>query len=391
MNIIDLFSGCGGFSLGFMRTGFISKLAVEIDLWATETYKKNHPDAVVVNDDICAVNPLDHFSVGDIDGIIGGPPCQGFSLSGNRDSKDPRNSLFMEFVRFVKTLQPKFFVMENVTGILSMRTRDKRLVKAIIQDEFENAGYSLCITILNAAEFGVPQSRQRVFFFGVRKELPFSPPDLIPRATHGVNNQLSLWDAISDLPQINSGQGHDIQEYKVEPQNEYQVAMRTGSGKIFNHVAMRHTPRLVERFKQITYGQSVKDVTSEHGQRKRGDVASISGIVYSQNNMRPYPDRPCPTVAASFQSNFIHPYLNRNFTAREGARIQSFPDTYIFMGKRTTMSWEKHLSQYQQIGNAVPPLLAQAIGASIQKYFANIDTIVPVHVDDNGYQLAFGY
>lgn len=391
MNIIDLFSGCGGFSLGFKRAGFISKLAVEIDLWATETYKKNHVDAVVVNDDICAVNPLDHFSVGDIDGIIGGPPCQGFSLSGNRDSKDPRNSLFMEFVRFVKTLQPKFFVMENVTGILSMRTRDKRLVKAIIQAEFESAGYNLCITILNAAEFGVPQSRQRVFFFGVRKDLPFSPPDLIPRTTHGVNTQLSLWDAISDLPQIHAGQGHDIQEYKVEPQNEYQIAMRAGSEKIFNHVAMRHTPRLVERFKQITYGQSVKDVTSEHGQRKRGDVASISGIVYSQNNMRPYPDRPCPTVAASFQSNFIHPYLNRNFTAREGARIQSFPDTYVFMGKRTTMSWEKHLSQYQQIGNAVPPLLAQAIGTSIQKYFANIDAIVPVHVDDNVYQLAFGY
>ncbi len=391
MNIMDLFSGCGGFSLGFKRAGFISKLAVEIDLWATETYKKNHPDAVVVNDDICAVNPRDHFSVGDIDGIIGGPPCQGFSLSGNRDSKDPRNSLFMEFVRFVRMLQPKFFVMENVTGILSMRTRDKRLVKSIIRDEFESAGYNLCITILNAAEFGVPQSRQRVFFFGVRKDLPFSPPDLIPRTTHGVNTQLSLWDAISDLPQIHAGQGHDIQEYKVEPQNEYQIAMRAGSEKIFNHVAMRHTPRLVERFKQIAYGQSVKDVTSEHGQRKRGDVASISGIVYSQNNMRPYPDRPCPTVAASFQSNFIHPCLNRNFTAREGARIQSFPDTYVFMGKRTTMSWEKHLSQYQQIGNAVPPLLAQAIGTSIQKYFANIDAIVPVHVDDNVYQLAFGY
>jgi len=391
MNIMDLFSGCGGFSLGFKRAGFISKLAVEIDLWATETYKKNHPDAVVVNDDICAVNPRDHFSVGDIDGIIGGPPCQGFSLSGNRDSKDPRNSLFMEFVRFVRMLQPKFFVMENVTGILSMRTRDKRLVKSIIRDEFESAGYNLCITILNAAEFGVPQSRQRVFFFGVRKDLPFSPPDLIPRTTHGVNTQLSLWDAISDLPQIHAGQGHDIQEYKVEPQNEYQIAMRAGSEKIFNHVAMRHTPRLVERFKQIAYGQSVKDVTSEHGQRKRGDVASISGIVYSQNNMRPYPDRPCPTVAASFQSNFIHPCLNRNFTAREGARIQSFPDTYVFMGKRTTMSWEKHLSQYQQIGNAVPPLLAQAIGTSIQKYFANIDSIVPVHVDDNVYQLAFGY
>lgn len=131
---------------------------------------------------------------------------------------------------------------------------------------------------------------------------------------------------------------------------------------------MRHTDRLVERFSQIKHGQSVADVAEEHQQRKRGDAEKISGKVYSQNNMRPHPDKPSPTVAASFQSNFVHPHLDRNYTAREGARLQSFPDSYVFYGKRTTMSWEKHISQYQQIGNAVPPLLAKGVAESIKRY-----------------------
>ena len=135
---------------------------------------------------------------------------------------------------------------------------------------------------------------------------------------------------------------------------------------------MKHTARLVERFSHIGYGQSVADVAEEFQQRQRGAVDKVSGKVYSQNNMRPYPDRPSPTIPASFQSNFVHPYLNRNYTAREGARLQSFPDKYVFYGKRVTMSWEKNLSQYKQIGNAVPPLLAFSIANTIKDYFENI-------------------
>lgn len=131
---------------------------------------------------------------------------------------------------------------------------------------------------------------------------------------------------------------------------------------------MKHSARLVERFSHIGYGQSVADVAQEYQQRQRGNANKISGRTYSQNNMRPYPNRPSPTVPASFQSNFVHPYIDRNYTAREGARLQSFPDSYIFCGKRTTMSWEKNLSQYQQIGNAVPPLLAKGIAESIARY-----------------------
>lgn len=132
---------------------------------------------------------------------------------------------------------------------------------------------------------------------------------------------------------------------------------------------MKHTQRLIERFKVIPQGCSLADVPEEHMQRQRGNSTQTSGKVYSQNNMRPYGDKPSPTIAASFQSNFVHPNLNRNYTAREAARLQSFPDTYIFKGKRTTMSWEKSLSQYQQIGNAVPPLLAKAIAQNLLKYF----------------------
>lgn len=134
---------------------------------------------------------------------------------------------------------------------------------------------------------------------------------------------------------------------------------------------MRHTARLVERFSHIGYGQSVADVAEEFQQRQRGAAHKVSGKVYSQNNMRPYPNKPSPTIPASFQSNFVHPFIDRNYTAREGARLQSFPDTYIFCGKRTTMSWEKNLSQYQQIGNAVPPLLSNGIAKTIINYLTN--------------------
>ncbi len=371
MNVIDLFAGCGGLSTGFEMAGYKIPLAVEKDEWASETYKYNHPDTKVVTDDITKVMDLDSLLEDKeivIDGIIGGPPCQGFSLSGNRDKKDPRNSLFMEFVRFVKHFKPRFFVMENVTGILSMQTKAGELVKEVIIREYQNAGYHVEIFTLNAAEFGVPQSRVRVFFIGLREDIEYNRDKIEPKGFLFGDNQITIEQAIMDLPQIEAGGGEEVQAYRCKAQNAYQRWVRTGSKEVRNHIAMRHTARLIERFSHIGYGQSVADVSEEFQQRQRGAADKISGKVYSQNNMRPYPDKPSPTVPASFQSNFVHPYINRNYTAREGARLQSFPDTYVFCGKRTTMSWEKNLSQYQQIGNAVPPLLAKGIGESILVY-----------------------
>lgn len=371
MKIIDLFAGCGGLSLGFELAGFDIPLAIEKDEWASETYKKNHPNTNVITGDITQIIDLKNILSKEnlpIDGIIGGPPCQGFSLSGNRDKNDPRNSLFMEFVRFVKYYNPKFFVMENVTGILSMKTKDNQNVKDLILKEYYQAGYNVKICKLNAAEYGVPQSRLRIVFIGIRKDIKFNENEIGPKPFLFGKDQITVEQAIMDLPQINSGEGSDQLEYNITAQNDYQLWARKNSNAIYNHIAMRHTKRLIERFENIGFGQSVADVSECHQQRKRGDASKISGKVYSQNNMRPFPNKPSPTVPASFQSNFIHPYLNRNFTAREGARLQSFPDTYIFCGKRTTMSWEKNLSQYQQIGNAVPPLLAKAIAENIKSY-----------------------
>ena len=371
MNLIDLFAGCGGLSLGFEMAGFNIPLAIEIDEWAAETYEKNHPTTKVLIDDITQINDLRKIISKEdlpIDGIIGGPPCQGFSLSGNRDKKDPRNSLFMEFVRFVKYFTPKFFVMENVPGILSMKTKDNQKVKDIILSEFRAAGYNVKICKLNAAEYGVPQARERVFFIGIRKDIPFNEKKICPPPFLFGEDQVTIEEAIMDLPQIKAKEGKEFMEYSQEPKNDYQKWARTNSEGVYNHIAMRHTKRLIERFENIGFGQSVADVDECHKQRKRGDASKISGKTFSQNNMRPYPNKPSPTIPASFQSNFIHPYLNRNFTAREGARLQSFPDTYIFYGKRTTMSWEKNISQYQQVGNAVPPLLAKAIAENIIKY-----------------------
>ncbi len=371
MNLIDLFAGCGGLSLGFEMAGFDIPVAVEKDKWASETYKKNHHTTKVITEDITQISDLSSIlpeGITKIDGIIGGPPCQGFSLSGNRDKNDPRNSLFMEFVRFVRHFKPTFFVMENVTGILSMKTKNGDKVKDLIEKEFNSAGYNLEIFTLNAAEFGVPQSRLRVFFIGLKDDIAYDKDRIEPKGFLFGDQQRTITDAIMDLPQIQAGEGSEAMKYTTRPFTKYQEWARENSSVIHNHVAMRHTARLVERFAQIKHGQSVADVAEEFQQRKRGEADKISGKVYSQNNMRPYPDKPSPTIPASFQSNFVHPYLNRNYTAREGARLQSFPDTYIFCGKRTTMSWEKNLSQYQQIGNAVPPLLAKAIAKSIMDY-----------------------
>lgn len=371
MNVIDLFAGCGGLSLGFEMAGFNIPLAVEKDEWASETYRKNHANTKVITEDITKIDDLSSLIEESmhIHGVIGGPPCQGFSLSGNRDKNDPRNSLFMEFVRFVDYFKPEFFVMENVTGILSMKMKSGEFVKDVILSEFSSIGYNVEIYTLNAAEYGVPQSRIRVFFIGLKASIEYDREKMEPKGYLFGENQITIKQAIMDLPQLKAGEGTEVQQYSCEPMNEYQQWARINSEAVYNHITMRHTARLVERFSHIGYGQSVADVAEEFQQRQRGAAEKISGKVYSQNNMRPFPDKPSPTIPASFQSNFVHPYLNRNYTAREGARLQSFPDTYIFCGKRTTMSWEKNLSQYQQIGNAVPPLLSKAIAENLKDYF----------------------
>ena len=372
-------------SLGFEFAGFTPILAVEKDDWASETYSFNRPGVKVVTADITTIlDPKADFpGIGPVVGIVGGPPCQGFSLSGDRDPKDPRNSLFMDYMRFVSNYRPPFFVMENVPGILSAVTRSGHKVKDVIVSVAGKLDYNVQILQLNAADYGVPQSRLRVFFVGIRNDIPFVPEWLMPEKTTA-ENPVTIRQALSDLPVVAAGGGEDSMPYPCQAQNPYQEWCRRKSSEVRNHVAMRHTKRLVERFHVIKFGECVADVPEEHRQRKRGDASTISGKTYSQNNMRPFPDKPSPTVPASFQSNFVHPLFDRNYTAREGARLQSFPDDYVFRGNRTTMSWEKNLSQYQQIGNAVPPLLAKALGEMIKRYFARLSASIAVSKRNEG-------
>jgi len=371
---IDLFSGCGGMSLGFRMAGIKSILASDIDENCEKTFRRNFPDVPFICKDITDIS---HQEVTDMVGdavpdiIIGGPPCQGFSLANKRRGKiadDPRNRLFYGFVKFVDWFSPKAFVMENVKGLLSMQ--GGKVIQTILE-EFAKAGqygYNVAYKVLKASDYGVPQNRERVVLIGLRNDLGITPNFPMPLQ----HKYITVDEAIGDLPQIEAGQGAEVQEYRCAAQNDYQRMMRMGSHYVLNHIAMRHTPRLVERFKAIKPGQSLIDVWESHGSVKRGAPSEKSDIKFSQNNQRLHGDQPAPTIAASFQSNFIHPHLNRNFTAREGARLQSFPDDFVFEGMRTKMSWEKGLSQYQQIGNAVPVLMAKAIAESVIQQIQHI-------------------
>ena len=373
LNSIDLFSGCGGMTLGFGWAGFNSVLASDIDENCEKTFATNFPDIPFLCGDLSEFKKDDfdnYIKNKNIDVIIGGPPCQGFSLANkrrNKVSEDPRNTLFYEFVKTITWYNPKSFVMENVKGLLSMESG--QVIKEI-QNEFENAGefgYEVRTKVLKASDFGVPQSRERVIIIGIRKDLNLVPE--FPSKT-GVN-EVTVEEAISDLPKIKAGEGEEIMNYAGNPTNEYQKFMRKNTKNVFNHIAMRHTKRLIERFKAILPGKNLLDVWETHGSVQRGNPNEKSKVKFSQNNLRLIANKPAPTIAASFQSNFIHPFLDRNFTAREGARLQSFPDDFIFEGMRTKMSWEKGLSQYQQIGNAVPPLMAYEIAMTLKNVLEN--------------------
>lgn len=387
-SVLDTFAGAGGFSLGFQLAGAKIIGAIEMDMWACETFKFNHPDATVIQGDITAVSDaeiLETFGKFPPDIILGGPPCQGFSICNKNsgDPKDPKNSLFREFIRIGRLLKPKVMIMENVPNLIKARTESKELVIDIIKSQLRELGFHVEHRILEATDYGVPQIRKRLFVIATRTEFLNPFPEKTHTATTrndlfdlGYKKCPTLWDAISDLPQIEARQGDEESEYLSAPNNEYQKFMRDGATKLLNHKSMNHSKRLVDRFASMSWGDSTSDVPDHLKPLKRNSV-EISEKTYDQNNRRMHPDRQCHTVPASFYANFVHPFKNRNFTAREGARIQSFPDWYVFKGKPTVVSHkllqregrfeEKHLCQYNQIGNAVPPLLSRAIAENILK------------------------
>ncbi|MGB4468167.1 MAG: DNA cytosine methyltransferase [Azovibrio sp.] len=388
--ILDTFAGAGGFSLGFQLAGAELIGAIERDSWASETFKFNHPEATVLHRDITDLTDeeiLKNFGSKKPNVILGGPPCQGFSICNKNsgDPKDPRNSLFEEFIRVGRVLKPEIMIMENVPNLIKAKTESKELVVDIIVNELKNLGYFASYKILEATDYGVPQIRKRLVVIATKKEIK----DPFPPKTHAVEGSSdlfssgflkcpTLWEAISDLPELEAREGAEVQAYTKEAQNSYQATLRNGAKELFNHKAMNHSQRLVERFTAMEWGHSTSDVPDHLKPLKRNST-EISDKVYDQNNRRMYPHKPCHTVPASFYANFVHPFKNRNFTAREGARIQSFPDWYVFKGKPTVVSHkllnregrteDTHLCQYNQIGNAVPPMMAKAIAEHLMKNY----------------------
>ncbi len=377
MTSLDLFAGAGGMTLGFKNAGIKSVGAIEVDRFAAETFSRNFPEIPMFNRDIYSFSNeeiLERFSGVDI--IAGGPPCQGFSVAGPSQYGiiDKRNTLIMEFFRFITVLKPRYCILENVKGILNGKMNASQKALETYKSELEKIGYHNKVFVLQAADFGVPQYRERVVVISALNDNIL--PDQIEGQYKGQENWVTVKDVFGDLPDIDAGEGtNDSVPYKTAPQSEYQRYIREGSTGVCNHVAMKHTPRLVARFAQILPGGSLLDVPAEFGQRQRNGNELDVKKRYKTNNQRLDPNKVSNIITASFQSTFVHPYLNRNLTAREGARLQSFPDSFVFCGPRTLMSKsllkrenredEIGLSQYNQIGNAVPPRMACAIAKSV--------------------------
>jgi DNA (cytosine-5)-methyltransferase 1 len=384
VSVCDIFSGCGGFSLGAKMAGFDIDVAVEKDKWCAETFTENFPETHVFWKDVMDFTEdeiTQHFPSG-LDVLIGGPPCQGFSVSNiNKDPKDPRNTLFQEFIRFTRILNPKACVLENVKGLVKAKNQNGDNVLEIILNEFEQLGYNTTFRVLNAADYGIPQNRHRLFIVATRQDIkPYSWPDQTHTSDHKqtrlssdskLSPHVTLGQAINDLP-IVTVYNRTNTEYSNPPSCDYQSIMREGSKVILkHHEPMKHTARIIERFKEIKVGEGEASVNLRNAPAKRGSSEETSEKRYSQNHRRLDPNKPSNTIPASSHTNFIHPEFHRNFTVRELMRIQSFPDYFTLCGKRAVLSkslskkkgliddiWLDHR---QQIGNAVPPLLAKIL------------------------------
>ena len=337
-NVIDLFCGAGGLSYGFELAGFNVLVGIDNDKAALETFEMNHKGSKSIYGDITQISYDDIKNVignTDVDVIVGGPPCQGMSLTGPRKFDDPRNRLYLSFIRLVKEIKPKAFVIENVPGLLTLY---KGEIKNSIIKEFEKIGYKIEHDVLFSADYGVPQARKRVFFVGY-KTGKFSFPTKSDR-------QVSCLEALSDLPPLTDTLGELDMSYHKEPQSDYQIKMRKRSLSVKNHIAANHSERVKNTIALIPPGGNYKSLPVGYESTRNFNIAWTR-----------FPDnKPAPTIDTGHRHHFHYKY-NRVPTVRECARIQSFPDDFIFIGSKT--------EQFRQVGNAVPPLMAKMIAEQI--------------------------
>lgn len=387
LKCVDLFAGAGGLSCGLGLAGFHTVLANELVPQYAETFKLNHPDTNVVVGDIRNVSEDDllsklHLDKGELDLLAGGPPCQGFSINAPvRSLDDERNHLFRDYLRVAKKLMPKFVLIENVPGIVSL---GKGTVVQKIYDELEAIGYSVQHKILFAGHYGVPQTRFRTIIMASRAGYKFEFPEpeynatahanftgakelcfkIVPLFSQQLKVHTTVNDALSDLPKIEGGQINSRLRYATPANSTYQELLRNKDSEfVTNHNCSRLGPINMERLKHIPQGGSWRDIPHELlpkglQRARRSDHTKRYG--------RLHPEGLCSTILTKCDphwGSFFHPYYDRVISVREAARIQSFPDSYEFTGNIT--------QQYEQVGNAVPPFMAKAIGERISEAIKN--------------------
>jgi|LakMenE18May11ns_1017448.scaffolds.fasta_scaffold9834819_2 DNA (cytosine-5)-methyltransferase 1 len=396
LKFIDLFAGCGGFSEGFYKEGFESIVHVDFDEAACSTLKErmkfyNYSQNEIEKSVICGDLTKDEVNLKisnvvkktKVDVLVGGPPCQSFSTVGraqdpNSMRNDPRNYLFFNYLKILEKYMPKVFVFENVSGILSAKPNGKLIFPQIIKEMSKH--YDVCdekdIILLNSVHYGVPQVRKRVIIIGVRKDLKikvkdiynnitkthYSPEMELKCMTKGLSKYITVKDAICDLPKLFPGDGESEIKFKVNKSNSFIKKIRTtGFNKLYNHEARQHNKDDRERY----YLLSKNQWQLKHLAEVRPDLVHHDPKHFGNRYTVQKYNLPGTTVVAHLYKDgnlFIHPdhTQERTFTVREAARVQSFPDDFKFMGSKT--------NQYKQVGNAVPPLMAQQIAKAIKKF-----------------------
>jgi len=345
---IDLFAGAGGMSVGASAAGIDIQLAVENDPHAAATYGANHSSVELFNDDIRKLRDIDVIRRKQQLVVFGGPPCQGFSTSNQKTRRidNPNNWLFKEFLRVVRFVQPDWVVFENVKGILE--TGKGVFVEQIVQ-KFERLGYTVTFDVLNSADFGVAQRRARFFLVASRNGVSFKFPKPLK------SKAVTVDDAISDLPKLSNGANEILLPYRKGAVSAYARSLRRTRKYSSNHLVTNNAKHIIERFKHVPQGGNWEDIPARLMKNYKDRTRCHTGIYHRLCAKEP------SKVIGNYRKNMlIHPYFDRGLSVREAARLQSFPDWFEFKGSIGF--------QQQQVGNAVPPLLAKALFNQLTKY-----------------------